>query len=656
MYPPPWQDRHHTRLSSLLYSLSLLHGKARFSVSPVEEEDVRLCLQMRKSENPDLRRYESEEHMRKIRVPYKNLKQAEVELVGEESHHRIEHNSRVPNGNSDLPTSSTPPNHSTWKTLILSCMVAAGVQFGWALQLSLLTPYIQTLGIGHAFSSFIWLCGPITGLMVQPCVGIWSDKCTSKYGRRRPFILVGALLISVAVTIIGFSADIGYILGDTKEHCRTFKGTRTRAAFVFVIGFWLLDLANNTVQGPARALLADLAGPDQRNSANAIFCSWMAVGNILGFSSGASGNWHRWFPFLTSRACCEACGNLKAAFLVAVIFLTLCTLVTLYFAKEVPIALNQPQRLSDSAPLLDDPQQMVFDLSKSKPDKHIADYATGNNTENGYEMDKSPKDHSGKVRENQTEGFNDGPGAVMVNLLTSLRHLPPAMHSVLIVMALSWLSWFPFFLFDTDWMGREVYHGDPKGDLNEVQAYDHGVREGAFGLLLNSVVLGISSFLIEPMCQRMGSRLVWAISNFIVFACMASTAIISLVSVREYSNGIQHVIGGSGAIRIASLVVFALLGFPLAITYSVPFSVTAELTADTGGGQGLAIGVLNLAIVIPQMIVSLGAGPWDALFGGGNIPAFVLASIAAFAAGIIAIRKLPTLASNSFKSTGFHFG
>jgi len=56
----------------------------------------------------------------------------------------------------------------------------------------------------------------------------------------------------------------------------------------------MLDLANNTVQGPARALLADLSGPDQCNSANAIFCSWMAVGNILGFSAGASGDWHKY--------------------------------------------------------------------------------------------------------------------------------------------------------------------------------------------------------------------------------------------------------------------------------------------------------------------------------------------------------------------------
>ncbi|OVA09049.1 hypothetical protein BVC80_9097g122 [Macleaya cordata] len=591
-----------------------------------------------------------------IRFPYKNLKEAELELVGlNDVNHHIDLNS---NGSSEVlgspspSSSSSPPlsssnRSSSLSTLILSSMVAAGVQFGWALQLSLLTPYVQTLGIGHAFSSFIWLCGPITGLVVQPCVGIWSDKCYSKYGRRRPYILIGSLMISVAVTIIGFSADIGYYLGDTKEHCSTYKGTRTRAAIVFVIGFWMLDLANNTVQGPARALLADLSGPDQRNSANAIFCAWMAVGNILGFSSGASGNWHRWFPFLTTKACCEACANLKAAFLVAVVFLTLCTLVTLYFAKEVP--LEKPAYISDSAPLLDDTQQPGFGNSNSSRASEVS-------TVVGISKDENPKHPESKVEEDRIETFTDSPGAVLVNLLTSMRHLPPAMHSVLLVMALTWLSWFPFFLFDTDWMGREVYHGDPNGDPSQVRAYDQGVREGAFGLLLNSVVLGISSILIEPMCQRMGASLVWAMSNFIVFVCMAGTAIISLCSLWEYSRRIEHVIGGNSTIRIAALVVFALLGFPLSITYSVPFSVTAELTADSGGGQGLAIGVLNLAIVVPQMIVSLGAGPWDALFGGGNVPAFAMASIAALAGATIAVLKLPKLASNSYKSVGMHMG
>ncbi|KAF1873785.1 hypothetical protein Lal_00029490 [Lupinus albus] len=461
-------------------------------------------------------------------------------------------------------------------------------------------------------------------------------------------------MISVAVILIGFSADIGYVLGDTHEHCRTFKGTRTRAAVVFILGFWMLDLANNTVQGPARALLADLSGPDQRNVANAVFCSWMAVGNILGYSSGASGKWNKWFPFLTSRACCESCGNLKAAFLVAVVFLTLCTLVTLYFADEVPLTAIQHHHLSDSSPLLDE-QQNGLEFSKSK---HLSDMNefNGKLTEDHGEKNPEIKHENLKAGEDHADSFMDGPGAVLVNLLTSLRHLPPAMHSVLVVMALTWLSWFPFFLFDTDWMGREVYHGDPKGNSSEVDLYDQGVREGAFGLLLNSVVLGISSLLIEPMCKRMGARLVWAVSNFIVFVCMAATAIISLISARDYSRGIGHVIGASEAIKIASLVVFVLLGFPLAITYSVPFAVTAELTADSGGGQGLATGVLNLAIVVPQMIISLGSGPWDALFGGGNIPAFVLSSFCALAGGVVATLKLPNFSSNSFKSSEFHFG
>nr|AAG12987.1 sucrose transporter-like protein [Solanum lycopersicum] len=599
-----------------------------------------------------------------IRVPYKNLKQQEVELtnVDESRFAQLEIRSdssspRVSNGemnDSNLPL-PPPPVRNSLLTLILSCTVAAGVQFGWALQLSLLTPYIQTLGIEHAFSSFIWLCGPITGLVVQPCVGIWSDKCHSKYGRRRPFIFIGAVMISIAVIIIGFSADIGYLLGDTKEHCSTFKGTRSRAAIVFVVGFWMLDLANNTVQGPARALLADLSGPDQRNTANAVFCSWMAVGNILGFSAGASGGWHRWFPFLTNRACCEPCGNLKAAFLVAVVFLTLCTLVTLYFANEVPLSPKQYKRMSDSAPLLDSPQNTGFDLSQSKRELQYRNSVANNESEMGHVADNSPKNEEQRPDKDQGDSFADSPGAVLVNLLTSLRHLPPAMHSVLIVMALTWLSWFPFFLFDTDWMGREVYHGDPKGEADEVNAYNQGVREGAFGLLLNSVVLGVSSFLIEPMCKWIGSRLVWAVSNFIVFVCMACTAIISVVSISANTQGVQHVIGATRSTQIAALVVFSLLGIPLAVTYSVPFSITAELTADAGGGQGLAIGVLNLAIVVPQMVVSLGAGPWDALFGGGNIPAFALASLAALAAGIFAMLRLPNLSSN-FKSTGFHFG
>ncbi|OEL15414.1 Sucrose transport protein SUT4 [Dichanthelium oligosanthes] len=631
-----------------------------------------------------------------IRVPYRHLRDAEMELVSLNGSPRAgEGPPKDPARNGDGAHQAGSGGTSRTK-LVLACTVAAGVQFGWALQLSLLTPYIQasmrrahpsghvlmshinagivikavtttwivdyivfsaptsnfgyvftccsflifvqTLGIDHAMASFIWLCGPITGFVVQPCVGVWSDKCRSKYGRRRPFILAGCLMICAAV-------NLGYILGDTAEHCRTYKGSRYRAAIVFILGFWMLDLANNTVQGPARALLADLSGPDQCNSANAIFCSWMAVGNILGFSAGASGNWHKWFPFLTTRACCEACGNLKAAFLIAVVFLLFCMSVTLYFAEEIPLEPKDAQGLSDSAPL----------LNGSRDDGHASDEPNNERLTNGHVdgNNVSANSNSEEFTRDSGEVLNDGPGAVLVNILTSMRHLPPGMHSVLLVMALTWLSWFPFFLFDTDWMGREVYHGDPNGDLSERKAYDNGVREGAFGLLLNSVVLGIGSFLVDPLCRMVGARLVWAISNFTVFICMMATTILSWISSDLYSSKLHHIIGANKTVKYSALIVFSLLGLPLSITYSVPFSITAELTAGTGGGQGLATGVLNLAIVVPQIVVSLGAGPWDALYGGGNIPAFALASIFSLGAGALAILKLPKL-SNSYQSAGFH--
>ncbi|PNY07806.1 sucrose transport protein [Trifolium pratense] len=139
------------------------------------------------------------------------------------------------------------------RQLLRVASVASGIQFGWALQLSLLTPYVQQLGIPHQWASIIWLCGPVSGLFVQPLVGHLSDRCTSKFGRRRPFIVVGAASIVIAVIIIGYAADIGGLIGDDVE-----QSYRPFAITVFVIGFWILDVANNVTQGPCRALLADL--------------------------------------------------------------------------------------------------------------------------------------------------------------------------------------------------------------------------------------------------------------------------------------------------------------------------------------------------------------------------------------------------------------
>ncbi|XP_061352976.1 sucrose transport protein SUC4-like [Gastrolobium bilobum] len=418
------------------------------------------------------------------------------------------------------------------RLLLRVASVAGGIQFGWALQLSLLTPYVQQLGIPHAWASIIWLCGPLSGLLVQPLVGHMSDRCTSRFGRRRPFILVGAVAIVISVLLIGHAADIGWWFGDTENH-------RQYAVAVFVFGFWILDVANNVTQGPCRALLGDLTGKDHRRTrvANAYFSLFMAIGNILGYASGSYSGWYKVFSFTLTPACNISCANLKSAFFLDIGFIALTTYISIVAAHEVPLGSSGAHSAGES----------------------------------------------GSAEE-----------AFLWELFGTFRYFSKSIWTILSVTALTWIGWFPFLLFDTDWMGREIYGGEP----NQGPNYDTGVRMGALGLLLNSVVLGITSVLMERLCRKRGAGFVWGISNILMAVCFIAMLVVTYVA-----NKIGYVgkdLPPSGIV-MAALTIFTILGFPLAITYSVPYALISTHIQSLGLGQGLSMGVLNLAIVIPQV-------------------------------------------------------
>ncbi|CAI7785166.1 unnamed protein product [Closterium sp. NIES-54] len=207
------------------------------------------------------------------------------------------------------------------------------------------------------------------------------------------------------------------------------------------------------------------------------------------------------------------------------------------------------------------------------------------------------------------------------------------------------MAWFPFFLFDTDWMGREVYRGEPSSaDPAAVVRYQAGVRDGALGLLLFAVVQAVTAFSLYPICIRFGPALVWATGNLLLAASLFSTWLVTAAadnaaaaaaaaaSVAEAAAAAAAGanvtgapapapgVGGAGgsfavgdgvgwqepstALRAAALSVFALAGASFAITGVVPYSITADQTAGSGAGQGLSMGILNLAIVCPQVPTS----------------------------------------------------
>ncbi|XP_076917916.1 sucrose transport protein-like [Bidens hawaiensis] len=484
------------------------------------------------------------------------------------------------------------PQRPMWQ-IVMVASIAAGVQFGWALQLSLLTPYVQLIGVPHVWSSFIWLCGPISGMVVQPVVGYFSDKCTSSFGRRRPFIAVGAFLVGVAVFFIGYAADIGVSTGDQMG-----APSKPRAIAIFVVGFWILDVANNTLQGPCRAFIADLSGSNSRKirTGNALYSFFMGVGNVLGYAAGSYPHLYKFVPFTKTDACEVYCANLKTCFFISIALLATVTILALSLVHE---------------------------------DRYVPEHT---------EESKSGK---------QMVFFGE--------MFRALKGLSRSMWILLLVTCLNWVAWFPFILFDTDWMGKEVYGGT----VGEGTLYNRGVRAGALGLMLNSVVSGLASLFIERVSRWSGGvKRVWGGVNFLLAVSLGMTVLVTKLaeSTRQYTtlpDGTRTPLAPNVGVKAGALGIFAVLGAPLAVTFSVPCALASIFSNDSGAGQGLSLGVLNLAIVIPQMFVSVLSGPWDALFGGGNLPAFVVGGVAAAISGIFALVMLPSPAPDELsKVTG----
>src|SRR5690348_7806503 len=117
-----------------------------------------------------------------------------------------------------------------------------GIQFGWTLQMNNMSAIYEYLGAQPSQLPILWLAAPLTGLLVQPIIGNWSDNTWGPLGRRRPFFLAGAILSSCALILMPLS------------------GTLWMAAGLL----WILDASINISMEPFRAFVADMLPEEQR--------------------------------------------------------------------------------------------------------------------------------------------------------------------------------------------------------------------------------------------------------------------------------------------------------------------------------------------------------------------------------------------------------
>lgn len=164
------------------------------------------------------------------------------------------------------PSTITKPKLSFWQIWNVS-FGFLGVQFGFALQNANVSRILSDLGADLHSLSLFWLVAPIMGLLIQPLVGAASDKTWTKLGRRKPYILAGAI-----------AAALGMILMPNAPLFITFVTPIVFGAVMLA----LMDASFNVAFQPFRALVSDMVPPSQHNLGYSIQSFLINIGAVIG--------------------------------------------------------------------------------------------------------------------------------------------------------------------------------------------------------------------------------------------------------------------------------------------------------------------------------------------------------------------------------------
>jgi maltose/moltooligosaccharide transporter len=188
-----------------------------------------------------------------------------------------------------------------------------GIQFGWDLQRANMGPIYDVLGANADEIPLLFLAAPLTGLLVQPVIGYLSDRTWHpKWGRRRPYFLIGAVLSSIALIFMPQSSTLWMAAGL----------------------LWILDVFGNVAMEPFRAFVADKL-PDSQLNRGFIMQSLM-IG--LGGSIASALPWmmKNWFGLQNTAAKGVIPDNVKLSFYIGAFFFLAAVLYTVFTSKEYP--------------------------------------------------------------------------------------------------------------------------------------------------------------------------------------------------------------------------------------------------------------------------------------------------------------------------------
>ena len=384
-----------------------------------------------------------------------------------------------------------------------------GVQFGWGLQMANMSAIFEYLGANAHQLPLLWLAAPVTGLIVQPIIGNLSDYTWGPLGRRRPYFLAGAILATLALSLMPHVSEL----------------------WMAAILLWVLDASANISMEPYRALIGDLLPKEQRTQGFAAQSLMIGLGAV----SASLLPWlldHFFRVDSISRSVRRIPQNIEISFYVGA-FLFLATILWTILTTD------------------------------ERPPKNVAAF----------------------------EEMQEKNGGIVGSLQQTwevLKNIPPTMRRLAYVQILTWLGIFCFFLYFPPAVARNVF-----GAVDQTSAlYSDGIEwAGLCFAAFNLVCVGFS-FAIPTLSKRVGPQTLHSICLFM--------GGVSLLSVMFFPNQYWLLIAMVG------------FGTAWASVLSIPYSMLTG--AIPVGKKGIYMGIFNIFIVLPEILISLCFG-WLMRYG-----------------------------------------
>lgn len=240
------------------------------------------------------------------------------------------------------------PRLSFWQIFNMS-VGFMGIQFGFALQNANASRILQTFGADVEQLSLFWLVAPLTGMIVQPIIGHYSDNTWNRLGRRKPYFLTGALFAAVGLILMPQSPMFAAYLP---------------ALWIGAGMLMLMDASFNIAMEPFRALVADKLPSDQRTLGFSVQTLLIGVGAVIG----------SWLPYFltnyigisnTTAIIGDVPANTVISFIVGATVLVGTILWTLFTTREYsPKEVSEFEKHEDNDVVYEQKEASILDIFK----------------------------------------------------------------------------------------------------------------------------------------------------------------------------------------------------------------------------------------------------------------------------------------------------